>query len=117
MLKWISLGLGLIGLAAGTGMLFGDAGDGAGVRISRHGNGAPKESTCFVDGLRDGPTLRWYADGQLRAEGLFERGEMVGEWIWYGPDGEVDLARSGLYQDGELIAEARSGASETNDGV
>jgi len=117
MLKWISLGLGLVGLAAATGTLLGDAGDDGGVRISRHGNGAPKESTCFVDGLRDGPTTRWYADGQLRAEGLFEHGEMVGEWIWYRPDGEVDLARSGLYQDGALLAEARAGTRETSGGV
>ncbi len=116
MLKWISLGLGLIGLVAGTGALFGDADEGAGARLSRHGNGAPKESTFFVDGLRDGPTTRWYADGTLRAEGVFERGEMVGDWIWYGPDGEVDRARSGEYRDGERLA-AAPGTPETDGGV
>lgn len=117
MLKWISLGVGIIGLAAASGLLFGESGEGAGLRVSLHGNGAPKESTCFIEGLRHGPTTRWYADGQLRAEGQFEHGEMVGEWILYLPSGEVDRSRSGVYSAGGLLAEARSPARESQDGV
>ena len=106
MLKWISLGLGLVGLASAAGLLLDGGSRGEGARTSLHGNGSPKESTSFVEGLRHGPTQRWYPDGQLRAEGLFEQGEMVGEWIWYAPDGSVDRDRSGVYRDGRRLLEA-----------
>ncbi|MFT7668143.1 MAG: antitoxin component YwqK of YwqJK toxin-antitoxin module [Planctomycetota bacterium] len=101
-IRIFTLILGVIGLiAAGTsfseGVLANDA------RVSHYGNGQAKESTFFIDGLREGPTTRWYSDGTLRAVGSFDSGKMVGEWTWNTPDGQRDQDRSGVYQNGVRI--------------
>ncbi len=104
MLKTLALTLGLIGLAAASGLLFGGDALASSPHVSRHGNGELKESTFFIDGRRHGETTRWYADGTLRATGNFDNGEMVGEWLWQEPDGTRNEKRSGLYEDGVRVS-------------
>jgi hypothetical protein len=103
-LRWITLVCGGLGLAAAAGLLGSHAEGAGGARLSRHANGAPRESTTFVEGLRHGPTRRWYDDGTLRAEGEFVNGRMEGDWRWYLPDGTPDGERTGRYEAGRLVA-------------
>ncbi len=91
--------VGALGVGLFAASLFaGGASDG--LQTSTWSNGAPREEVRWADGERDGPCRRWYRDGTLRAEGAFERGEMVGEWTFYREDGTRDEARSGPYTGG-----------------
>jgi len=71
-----------------------------GLRTSEYADGSPRERVAWVDGEREGPCLRWHRDGSLRAEGSFEAGKMVGEWVFYAADGSRDADRSGEYANG-----------------
>lgn len=73
-----------------------------GLRTSEFADGSPRERVSWVDGEREGPCVRWHRDGSLRAEGEYRGGKMVGEWIFYLPDGGRDAARSGHYENGRL---------------
>jgi antitoxin component YwqK of YwqJK toxin-antitoxin module len=97
-LKTIALILGLCGLVAGSSQL--SAGSSGEVQTSYYANGNRKESVPLREDERHGLCRRWYRDGSLRAEGEFELGRMVGEWTFWGEDGEVDRERSGFYVDG-----------------
>jgi antitoxin component YwqK of YwqJK toxin-antitoxin module len=104
MLRLITLTLGLIGLAAALGLAFDRAALADDAHLSHYGNGQEKERTHFVKGRRHGNTTRWYPDGTLRAEGRFEEGKMVGQWIWNTPDGSPDPERSGTYELGKRVS-------------
>ena len=95
--------LGILGLAAATAKIFEGTAHAEVAHTSYYANGQAKESTHFVEGKRHGRTIRWYADGTLKAEGDFSDDRMVGQWIWHTPGGEIDAARSGVYEDGQLI--------------
>lgn len=41
-------------------------------------------------GIKDGPWKEFYADGQLRAEGLYVAGNRIGKWRFYHPDGSLE---------------------------
>ena len=100
-IRLITITLGVVGLVASLGVLAGAGGDGNGeIRTSYHSNGQAKETAHFVGVTRDGECTRWYDDGTLRAEGVFEEGKMVGDWVWMTPDGERDAKRSGVYEQG-----------------
>ncbi|MFT7487254.1 MAG: antitoxin component YwqK of YwqJK toxin-antitoxin module [Candidatus Paceibacteria bacterium] len=103
-LKILSMTLGLIGLAAATGVFFGGDAQASNAHLSRHGNGEPKESTFFLEGRRHGSTQRWYQDGTLRAQGEYDNGKMVGEWLWQEPDGSRNETRSGFYEHGVRVS-------------
>lgn len=47
------------------------------------------EAFCEVGGERHGPFLSWYAGGQVRADGRYERGARIGEWVFFHPTGAV----------------------------
>jgi antitoxin component YwqK of YwqJK toxin-antitoxin module len=42
------------------------------------------------EGVRDGPWKEFYADGQLRAEGLYRNGNRIGKWRFYHPNGNLE---------------------------
>jgi len=102
-IRLFSLLLGILGLVAAFGAAAERSALAEGSRLSRYGNGQPKERTHFVDDLRHGPTMRWYRDGSLKAEGRYEHGKMVGEWSIYTPGGELDLEISGVYENGGRV--------------
>jgi antitoxin component YwqK of YwqJK toxin-antitoxin module len=96
--------LGFLGLAAVTSKVLEGTLHADQAHTSYYSNGQAKESTHFTEGMRNGLTIRWYADGTLKAEGEFEGGRMTGEWTWKTPEGEIDSARSGLYEDGIRVS-------------
>lgn len=77
-------------------------GSSGGLQTSEFADGSPRERVAWVDGERDGPCVRWHRDGSLRAEGAYEGGKLVGDWVFYLPDGSRDAARSGHYTNGRL---------------
>lgn len=42
----------------------------------------------YADGLVDGPSQAWYADGSRRSEGRTHHGHAVGEWQEWHPNGQ-----------------------------
>jgi antitoxin component YwqK of YwqJK toxin-antitoxin module len=58
----------------------------------------------YVDGVKDGPSVQWYASGQKEWEGRYEDGFRTGEWLFWTESGEVDRERSGRYQAGQRVA-------------
>jgi antitoxin component YwqK of YwqJK toxin-antitoxin module len=42
------------------------------------------------EGVKDGQWKEYYADGQLRSEGLYSLGNRVGRWRFYHPDGSLE---------------------------
>lgn len=104
-LRLITLVLGVVGLVASLDVLAGSSGEQDQVLTSYYSNGQAKETARFEAGIRDGECRRWYRDGTLRAEGLFEDGKMVGDWTWLSPAGERDLARSGRYLAGRRVSD------------
>ena len=105
-IRLITITIGVIGLVASLGVLAGAGGDGDdAVHTSYYSNGQPKETARFVAGIRDGECTRWYEDGTLKAEGVFEQGKMVGDWVWMTPEGEPDARRSGIYEAGRRRSE------------
>ena len=104
-IRLFALLLGVLGLAAATVKVFEETVQ-AGVQphTSYYANGQKKESTRFWEGHRHGHTVRWYPDGSLKAEGSFVQGRMDGEWTWMTPEGELDEARSGTYEDGQRVS-------------
>lgn len=73
-------------------------------RTSLWADGAPREIAAFRDGVRHGACERFHPGGGLRAKGSFRAGAMEGEWRFYGEDGELDAARSGLYEADRRVA-------------
>jgi hypothetical protein len=103
-LRIFSFLLGLLGLAAATAKVFEQPAYASQAHVSYYGDGHLKERTHFLEGQRHGHTLRWHADGTLKAEGDFEHGKMQGQWTWRTPAGELDEVRSGVYEDGVRIS-------------
>ena len=104
-IRLFTLLLGVLGLAAATAKVFEEtAQSDVPPHTSYYTNGQKKESTRFSRGHRHGHTVRWYPDGSLKAEGSFFEGRMEGEWTWMTPEGQLDEARSGTYEDGQRIS-------------
>lgn len=53
--------------------------------------------------LSDGPSKEYYSNGQLYAEGNYERGKVTGDWVYYHKNGEV--AKKVAYVDGKPSGE------------
>lgn len=47
------------------------------------------------EGVKDGPWKEFYADGQLRAEGMYRNGNRIGKWRFYHPN--ASLEQEGSY--------------------
>ena len=69
------------------------------------------------EGIKDGPWKEFYADGSLRAEGLYRNGSRIGKWKFYHPNasleqegnynnqGNTDGLWKWYYDDGLLLRE------------
>lgn len=42
------------------------------------------------EGIKQGPWKEYYSDGQLKAEGIYDKGNKVGGWKYYYPDGTLE---------------------------
>lgn len=62
--------------------------------------GSVKDSIMFNNNLPDGKTRRYFASGQLEAEGEYKTGKINGEWLWYHSNGQ--LATREKYLNGSL---------------
>jgi len=63
--------------------------------------------------VKDGPAWRWSRDHQFKLEeGSYRDGKREGEWICRHEDGSMDLALSGIYENGVRV---QSGASPSGD--
>lgn len=69
-----------------------------------YADGTVKTRTEVREGRPHGRCVRYYADGSTMAEGSVEDGEEHGAWTFYAPGGEIDEARSGLYEDGRRVS-------------
>lgn len=52
-------------------------------------NGQLAEILIFKDNLEDGPAVFYYPNGQIAMQGYYENGEMVGEWNFFGKNGNL----------------------------
>lgn len=94
--------VGALGACALAIPLFAGGSDG-GIRTSEYADGTPRERASWIEDEREGPCTRWNRDGSLRAEGSYSAGKMVGEWMFYAPDGSLDRDKSGTYEDGRRV--------------
>lgn len=70
-----------------------------------HSNGAAQDSGAYDRGLRVGLWISRRPDGTLLREAEYREGELNGEVVWYGTDGQTwEPERSGIYEDGEKVA-------------
>ena len=102
---FLALGLAVASVQTGVQLLDGSPHEGVDEHTSHYADGGREEWAEYLDGRRHGACKRWYRDGTLRAEGRFEHGQRVGAWRWYEPDGSLDRARSGTYEDGRKVAD------------
>ena len=72
--------------------------------VSYYGDGSPKSSVTFEDGVKNGPCTQWFADGTIEAEGRYRDGFRDGAWRFWREDGSADTERSGLYEHGQRTA-------------
>lgn len=101
-LPHILLILGVSGLAVSVYALQGLRSENAAdPQTTYYSNGQIQSQTNYVDGHREGTSLRFYSDGKPMAEGRYSAGKMDGWWTFWQPDGTVDKDRSGTYRDGE----------------
>ncbi len=70
-----------------------------------HSNGARRANGAYSAGLRSGPWTSWYEDGAAEARGAYLFGEREGVWIQRAPNGSIDRAKTGVYENGERITE------------
>lgn len=70
-----------------------------------HPNGAKESEGFCVGGDLDGPWRSWHAEGTTSSHGSYRYGRRVGRWTFFGPDGELDRSQSGLYENGEKVAD------------
>lgn len=59
-----------------------------------------RETITYKNGFKQGPMVKYYANGKREFEGAFELNKRSGEWKWYNPDGK--LSKSATYIDGNL---------------
>lgn len=102
----VLLCLGMVGVTASLGALqTSRAEPGSEAQTTYYASGQLQSETEYRDGRREGPSRRWYPDGRAMAQGSYASGKLEGRWQWWQPDGRPDLARSGLYHDGERQAD------------
>jgi len=53
-----------------------------------HDNGQIEQQGDYVDGVREGVVLSWYADGQMRGEGRLHRSRRIGTWTMWHKNGQ-----------------------------
>jgi antitoxin component YwqK of YwqJK toxin-antitoxin module len=73
--------------------------------VSYYGDGHPKNSVIYVDGVKQGAGEQWYANGQKEAEGRYAADQREGPWTFWNADGSVDKERTGEYRTGRRIGE------------
>lgn len=69
------------------------------IMVEHWENGYTKTETTYRANGRarqaHGPFRSWHKNGQLQSKGRFKNGIKVGNWSYYGPEGQLDQARSG----------------------
>ena len=73
--------------------------------VSYYGDGHPKNSVIYVDGVKQGASEQWYPSGTKEAEGRYEADQREGPWTFWKADGSVDQERTGEYRTGRRIGE------------
>ena len=78
------------------------------VFVQRHVNGYPKTRTEYVVGpaetrVKEGRHQAWYLTGLLAEEGHYLQDQRQGEWRFWSEGGELDGARSGIYEADERV--------------
>lgn len=73
--------------------------------VTYYGDGHPKCSVIYVDGMRQGASEQWYANGRKEAEGKYEADQREGPWTFWKADGSIDTERTGEYRTGRRIGE------------
>lgn len=69
--------------------------------IQYHADGSKLLEGNYVDGLRDGEWLSWFADGRIWSKGYFSQGERTGKSWVYHPNGQLYM--KGSYENGTKI--------------
>jgi antitoxin component YwqK of YwqJK toxin-antitoxin module len=73
--------------------------------LTYYGDGQPKVSICYVDGVKEGPSIEWHPGGIKQAEGSYHEGYRDGAWSFWHEDGSLDSERTGRYEQGRKVAE------------
>jgi len=60
-----------------------------GVVVTRHNNGAPKDETTWVNGVREGAYRSFHANGGVYQKGNFHEGLKEGVWEEYFANGRL----------------------------
>ena len=66
-----------------------EKGNRQGLWISYYENGTKWSESYYVDGKRDGHSLTFYPNGQVRYIGEYKNDEQVGSWKFYDEEGEL----------------------------
>jgi antitoxin component YwqK of YwqJK toxin-antitoxin module len=95
-----SVAFGLVALGKGVQAVLDDA---PAATVSYYGDGRPKNSTSYVDGVKQGRSEQWRSDGTKEWDGQYKDGLREGEWLFWREDGALDSERSGIYREGKRI--------------
>jgi antitoxin component YwqK of YwqJK toxin-antitoxin module len=68
-----------------------------------YGDGSPKSSTFYVEGVKEGRSEQWRSDGTKEWDGDYKAGLRHGEWLFWREDGSLDSERSGTYFEGKRV--------------
>jgi antitoxin component YwqK of YwqJK toxin-antitoxin module len=74
--------------------------------VTYYGDGQPKSSFRYADGLKDGASVEWHPDGTKACEGDYRGGFREGPWSFWREDGSLDVERSGEYRQGSKVDES-----------
>jgi hypothetical protein len=60
-----------------------------GLWVAYYDNGIKWSESYYMDGIRDGHSLTFYPNGQVRYIGEYKNDEKIGEWKFYNEDGTL----------------------------
>lgn len=75
-----------------------------GLVIERYEDGRTKSEVAYKEGAKQGPAVWYHADGKPWIRGQHLDGKRSGRFVFTNPDGSVDAAWSGLYEDDRRVA-------------
>ena len=59
----------------------------------------------FKNGVENGPSTRWYRNGNKKQEGSFLNGKRNGGWTWWYKNGKIK--KTGIFKDGIFSLEKK----------
>lgn len=79
--------------------------NGTGIARAFYPNGQKRFEAEYLNGIKHGPFIRYYGNGQISTKGTYFNNNMIGEWVWFHPNGKKEMEATYImgYQDGPVV--------------